>query len=198
MCWLYTYCNSAVSHLSHSRVRPPPCKRLGSWWESCRLHTWNTEHGRSSSEHAWFPDEMKKRVVIFIFSLTDVQWRLHIFLHRGVEEWEVLFKYKMSFPCVCFDFAKAIKPLLPLWSSFCILHSWEHIGYRGTWYSRQTPSPRRSLLRPGPPYTVNTWTPPGAKNAQALPGTDPWNTHTHDWNLLHTGRKQGKPQYIHT
>lgn len=48
-----------MSHPSRSRALPPPCKRPGSWWESCRLHTWSTEHGRSSSGHAWFPDKAR-------------------------------------------------------------------------------------------------------------------------------------------
>lgn len=60
-------------------------------------------------------------------------------------------------PCLLFVILlHAAVLLLPPWSSFCTWRSLERIGYRGTWYSRQTLSPRRSLLHPGPPYTVNT------------------------------------------
>ena len=52
--------DSFKAYLAHSRALPPPCKRPGSWWESCRLHTWSTEHGRSSSGHAWFPDKARR------------------------------------------------------------------------------------------------------------------------------------------
>lgn len=145
--------HTAVSHLSRSRVRPPPCKRLGSWWEPCRLRTWSTERGRSSSGRAWSPEPVKKR-----------WWCAEV--GRGAIWAEGISNFSQP------------KQLLPPWSSSCIWHSWERIDYRGTWCSRRTPAPRRSPLPPGPPYTVNTWTPQGARNGRALPGTDPWNRNT--------------------
>lgn len=75
-------------------------------------------------------------------------------------------------------FLKATLQLLPPWSSFCTWRSLERSGYRGTWCSRQTLSPRRNPPRPGPPYTVSRWTPRDAKNVPVPPGSDPWGSHT--------------------
>lgn len=54
---------SLVSHLSHSRARPLPCRKPGFWWASCKRRTRSTGHGRSSSGHAWSPGERERRAL---------------------------------------------------------------------------------------------------------------------------------------